>query len=152
MSAIQIRIRVDHFGLDPDAEGNAGLLYLFRKGFQSVFEFLRIGLPVAQARPVVVPLAKPAVIHDQHIKTRLGGFLGKFHQFVFINVEIAGFPGVQHHRMRLLNRFLGQNTVSGEIMKRAGHLPEAFVREGENGFGRGKFLARQQGVAEIFLA
>ena len=88
----QFRFRRDHLRLVPDAEFQSHFvdgIYESRK-----IQLLGIDKPVAQRGGIVVSLAKPAVVHDQHLNAQFLGAGGKGDQLVGVKVKIRRFPAV----------------------------------------------------------
>ena len=67
MALGQLALRVDHLGLDPDAELQPQLPDLIHQLRQAAVDLLLIHIPVPKAGVVIIPGAKPTVIHDNHI-------------------------------------------------------------------------------------
>ena len=100
MCAIEIAIRIYHFGLHPQAEIHAEGIYACNQAVQAIRKLLRIDGPIAQSRVIVVSFAKPAVVHDEQFHTELGGLFCERYLSRFVHVKFGGFPRVVENRSR----------------------------------------------------
>ena len=101
MRAVEVGIGIDHLGLYPYTELYTLCLDLFHKACKSVGEFLAVLKPIAKSRAIVVSLSKPTVVHYEHIKACLFCFSREIEKYLLVYTEVAGFPCVEHHGVRL---------------------------------------------------
>ncbi len=73
MGAVDVAVRVDHLGLEPDAEGHALGLHMVDQRTEAIGIFARVDCPVRQAAGVVVAVAEPAVVEDEAFRAQFGG-------------------------------------------------------------------------------
>ena len=96
--AVEVAVGVHHLRLHPETELHAQRVDVLDEALQPLRELLRVHEPVAQAGPVVVALAEPAVVHHEQLHADLGGLVGKLLLAGLVHVERGGFPGVVEHR------------------------------------------------------
>ena len=95
---VEFALRVHHFRFNPDAELHAGLLGRFHQGRHAFGEFRARGVPVAEARVVVlarVLVAEPSVVEQEHVHAEVLGVLHQVGQDLLVKVEARVFPVVQ---------------------------------------------------------
>ena len=146
---IELAVLADHLRLNPDAEGHAQRLNPGHQGLQPAGQLFLVDNPVAQAAVVVIPLAKPAVIHDKKFDAQGGGGFGEVHQLVGVKIEVGGFPVVDEHRAaRSRAGVLNQVLPDGPVVLPA-HLAQAAGRTDKRTLGGSEALAGLQGPAEL---
>ena len=77
MRAVQIRILVHHFRLEPETELHTDIVQLFRKCLQTTGKFLLIYHPVTQSGFFIIPGAEPAIVQHKHVGAQLFGKEGR---------------------------------------------------------------------------
>ncbi len=97
MGPEEIRILGDHLGLEPDAEFQSYVVDLPDQLCQAAADLLLVDVPVAQARVIVIPLAEPAVVHNDHLDPHVLCGSGDLHQLDVVEGEKGGFPGVDQN-------------------------------------------------------
>ena len=98
MGAVQITVFTDHLRLKPDAEFHAQAVDAVHQFFQAAVDFILVDKPVAQTGGVALALAKPAVVHYQHLNADLRGVLGDLVQLLLVKIEVGALPVVDQHR------------------------------------------------------
>ena len=128
MFAVEIGIRVDHFGLDPQAEIHAQGVNFVDQRLEAVGKLVLIDVPVAEAGVVVLALAKPAVVHHEAIDADGGGFFRERDLAGFIDVEFRCLPRVVNHGTRLGVRRLGQDVGDFKAMQQPRRAAQSVMR------------------------
>ena len=113
MRAVEVAIGVYHLGLDPDTELNALALYSVYECAKSHRKFISVLEPVAKASLIVKALAKPAVVHNEHIHTALDRLTCEVNENVLVNVKVHSLPGVKNDGT-IFKPFLRKNVASYE--------------------------------------
>ena len=94
---------------------------------QTVGEFFRVHVPVAEARVIVFALAEPAVVHDKTIDADGRGFFGERHLAGFIDSKFGCFPGVVNYRARLGIWRVRQNVRDFKLMQQPGRTTQTVI-------------------------
>ena len=94
VGAEQLRVGGDHLRLVPYSEFQPESVYSVYKLAQAALELALIYEPVSQGAAVVVALAEPAVIHDEHIHAELLCTLGEGDELFRIKIKICRLPAV----------------------------------------------------------
>ena len=95
VSAVQIAVRVDHLGFDPQAEFHPQAADLVGERLQAIRVFDRVAGPVAQPGGIVCAALEPAIVEHEAFGPDRGGSLGQFSNAGFVVIEIASFPAVE---------------------------------------------------------
>ena len=107
---------------------------LFRQGKQTIRQFASIRCPVAKGRPVVVTMAKPAVVQHKKLNAHIGGCLCNLQQLFLIKVEVGSFPVIQQNGTRCLGILSTNQMVGANAMELTAHAVQAIVRVNEHCF------------------
>ena len=78
-------------------------------GFSPFGKLLRIYIPVAQARVIVLALPEPAIVHDEAFHADGRSLLRKSLLSVFVHIEAGRLPRVVDHRTHFGGWGLRQN-------------------------------------------
>ena len=97
---VQLRVRVDHLRLDPQAELHAAGPHVVGQLVQPARPDRLVDLPVAEAGPVAAAAGEPAVVEDVPFHAEAGGQVGQRRQHGEVVPEVHRFPHVQVHRAR----------------------------------------------------
>ena len=151
MRAVKVRVGIYHLGLYPDTEFHALCLNFLDKACKSVRELVSVLEPISETCAVVVALAKPAVVHNKHIKAGLLSLFCEVDKLCLVDIEVASLPGVEHYGVRL-ERYGGHNVVADELMEVARHLSDAVCGIGHYRLGRAEALACLERVRETIAA
>ena len=149
MGTVQVRIWVDHFRLDPQAELHAQPTNFIRQGAQTIGENIAAHRPIAQPRVVVAACAEPAVIDDEKLHAnrcrhpRQGGLV--FHG----KIEVGCLPTVVEHGAELAGRPMRQHPFAGETVHPPARAAKALRAAAEDERGRRVCFARFQAQCEI---
>lgn len=101
MCAVQIRVYRDHLRFKPESELHAEAVN-FLGEFRKAADLTLIHLPVAKARIVVVSMAEPSVVQNQHLDSELLRLFCERVDFLPIKVKICRLPVVDQDGARLL--------------------------------------------------
>ena len=96
----QLRRRIDHFRLDPDAEHHTEGFYFTDQLVDTVREFFFVDIPVAETVVDAVPLAEPAVIHNEQLCSKLLCFFRQLFLLFTRYPELRCLPGIVEHRTK----------------------------------------------------
>ena len=107
MGAEQLRVGGDHLRLVPYAKLKPEVVYPEYKLAESAFELIFVHEPVAQRVVVVVALAEPAVVHDEHIHAEFLCALRKRDELVRIKIKERRLPAVYQQGALLRSVFSG---------------------------------------------
>ena len=94
----QLTFRVNHFRFNPDTKFHSGFFGRLYKGRNTARQFGSHHFPVTQSGIVTVAwvlVAKPAVIQQEHIYTKMFSFLHQFGKQFLIEFEVRIFPVIQ---------------------------------------------------------
>ena len=138
--AEEVGVRVDHLGLEPEAELHAEPVDVLHQGSEALGPDGRVHPPVTESETVVAPAGEPAVVEHEPLDTDPGGPVGDRGQPVEVVVEVDGLPDVQHHR--LVGGVGGQAALVG--VPDGGQAVEAVVGGGDVHPGRRVALAVRQ--------
>ena len=127
MLAVKIRVRIDHFRLDPQTKIHSERVNLVDQWFQAMRKLRGIDVPVAQPGMVVFALSKPAVVHHESIHTDGGGLLSERHLTGFIDFEFRGLPGVVDHGTGSGGRRVWQNLCKLKVMQQSRSASQTMV-------------------------
>src|SRR5580698_4535288 len=114
-----------------------------------MWKFLRVNVPVAQPRVVVLALAEPSIIHDETLYPDACGFLGKCHLPGLVHIEAGGLPGVVEHGPQLRTRRARQQGIDFKPVQQARCAADAVARIAAVKVWRLEVFALLQPVAEI---
>ena len=98
MLPVQIRILVDHLRLDPDTKLEPFCVDLLYKALKSALDLILVDIPVTESGIIVVAVAKPAVIENEHLNAEFGSLISDLQEFLISKVEIRSFPVVDQDR------------------------------------------------------
>ena len=93
-----VGVRVDHLGLEPEAELHAQRADPVHERVQPVGPDLGGDHPVAEPRAVVAAGPEPAVVEHEALDADLGGPVGEVEQPVAVVVEVDRLPDVEGDR------------------------------------------------------
>ena len=153
--AVQVRVRVHHLRLHPEAEVHPQRVDLVDERPEPAGELLRVHRPVAQARAVALALAEPAVVHHEAVHAERRGLLGERDLPGLGDVELGGLPGVVDHRPRPRHRAgarprsIRQDVLQLEAVQQPRGPAQPVRRIPAVEHRRLQRLARVQHVAEI---
>ena len=100
--------------------------------------------PIAQCLGIVITGTEPAIVHDKQLNACfLAGFC-QAQEFVFIDVEIRGFPAVQEHRTCFLLPDAADDAVSDKGVHILAHAIVAVDGVRHHSFGRFESISRCQ--------
>lgn len=94
----ELGVRVDHLGLEPQAELHAEAPHVLGEGLEALRPGVGGDLPVAEARAVVAARTEPAVVDDIAFDAQGGGPVGQGREGGQVVAEVDGLPGVEEHR------------------------------------------------------
>ena len=149
MGAEQLRVGGDHLRLVPYSEFQPESVYSVYKLAQAAFELVLVYEPVAQRVVVVVALAEPAVVHDEHIHAEFLCALRERDELVRIKIEERRLPAVYQQGTLLRSVFSGDEIEVIELMIYSAHLADALARVNHDRLGSLKALARLKMPGEI---
>ena len=87
----------DHFRFEPETELHAESVD-FLDELGEIAEFFCVDKPVAEGGTVIVALAEPAVVENEHFDAELGSGFGDVVNFVVVEIEVGRFPVVDEDR------------------------------------------------------
>ena len=149
MRAEEIRVLRHHFRFEPDSELHSQVIDLRDEFRKAALDFLFIYHPVPEAGIVVVPLAEPAVVHDDHLDAHIPRGFRDLNELFIIKIEESGFPSIDEDRtLYVLYELAAVQVIPEEVVIIMAHLRETFVRVGHEDRGRIKILARTDHIAE----
>ncbi len=100
---VELRPRVHHLRLQPDAEADALLRRSSGQGLDAAGQLPPVDHPVTQPGVVGVtwvPVTEPAVVEEEHLGTQLGSIADHAHELLLVELEERGLPVVEDHRPR----------------------------------------------------
>ena len=103
MLPVEIAVHIHHLGLYPNSEFNPLRINLFDYFSKTFAKLFLIHGPIAKAGIVVVSLSEPAVVHDNHLYSKLHGLVCQSQKILSLEVEIESFPAVYEHRTLLVS-------------------------------------------------
>ena len=148
MRAVQVGVLVDHLRLHPDAELDAERVDLLDELGERAAELLLVDRPVAERAEVVVAVAEPAVVHDEHVHAQVGGLGGKAHELVAGEVEVMGLPAVHEHGARGVAPRAAADVPADAAVQVVGEALQARARVGHDDLGRHELVAGLQRIGE----
>ena len=98
MLLIKFTDGIDHFGLDPKAEGDAMLICIPDKPLYTIRELGLIHNPITETLPVVVSrvfVSEPTVIHDKEFTSHISDVTHHLVHYLLIDVYAYTFPAVK---------------------------------------------------------
>lgn len=122
---VELAFPRDHFRLEPEAEFEAERVDLLHQGAEAALEFGFVDEPVAEAGVVVVAFAEPAVVEHEHFDAESCGVSGDGEQFLFVEIEIGGFPVVDENRALAVLPVAPDQVIVEEIVEGAAHFADA---------------------------
>ena len=137
--------RVDHLGLDPQAELEAQVEDPSRHGLQPARQLAPVDDPVAERARVVVPLPEPAVVEDEELDPQVARRGRHLDQGVLGEVEVDALPAVEEDRPGAIPPRAPGQPPAEQAVRGVGQLPEAVGRVHEDRLGRHELLARREG-------
>ena len=94
MRTVKITVHVDHLRLHPDAKVQAERVHLLSKPLYASGELFLILRPVAERASVIIPLAKPAVVHDEQLDADALCGLREPYELRLVEIKIISLPAV----------------------------------------------------------
>ena len=149
MFPVQIGIRRNHFRFKPDTELHAKLIYFIYQILQSARQLFFIYHPVTKCTVIIEAVAKPAIIHNQHLNSKLRSLLCNRNQLLGIKFKISSFPVINKNRALLVLIFSADQMIAVEIMEGSGHCAKSARRIYHNYFRSLKGFARIQLPAKV---
>ena len=149
MGAEEVGVGGDHLRLVPYAEFQPESVYSAYKLAESSLELVFIYEPVAQRVLVVVALAEPAVVHDEHIHAEFLCALRERDELVRVKIKKRRLPAVYQQRTLLRSVFSGDEIEVIELVVYPAHLADALARVYHDRLGSLKALARLKMPGEI---
>ena len=149
VGAEQLRVGGDHLRLVPYSEFQPESVYSVYKLAQAALELALVYEPVAQGAAVVVALAEPAVVHDEHIHAELLCTFGEGDELFRIKIKICRLPAVYQQGTLCGFPFAADEIVVIEPVICAAHLAYARIRIDDNRLGSHKALAGLKTPGEV---
>ena len=149
VGAEEVGVGGDHLRLVPNAELKTEVVYSAYKLAESAFELALVYEPVAQRVLVVVALAEPAVVHDEHIHAEFLCALRERDKLVRIKIEERRLPAVYQQGTLLCPVFSGDEIEVIELVVYPAHLADALARVNHDRLWSLKALARLKMPGEI---
>ncbi len=146
---VQVRIRVHGLRLKPEAEFQSPVVDLPGKAGDALGQLLGVHIVIAQARPVVIALAEPAVVQNEELAAQLLGPVRQVQQTVLGEVEHAALPAVIEHGPGAVGPVWGYDVVHNEGVHIFGQSAEAMVRYRQHPFRSLKMLSGCQRAQEV---
>src|SRR5437660_11395198 len=100
-------------------------MYPCYQGSKATREFFRVHVPVTEPGPVVVTLAKPAIINDKKFDSQLSSTLRQLELLLFSYVKVYCLPTVVQHLAQLFSVGAWQHIVELVQMQMAAGLTKA---------------------------
>ena len=119
---VEFGVHGDHLRLEPEAELHPGGVGLACHPFE--VDLLTIDEPVPQRGVVVVPVAKPAVVEDEHLNPQRLGLLDDLVELLVVEVKEGGLPVVDDDRPVGVLVFAAGHPVGQQVVKGLGHPVE----------------------------
>ena len=126
MSSVKVAVLRYHFRLEPDTELQADLIYTVYQTFQASRKFLFINHPVSQAAVIIISLAKPAVVHDQHLNAYFFSLSGNFQKLVCVKSKISSLPVIDQDRSSGIFKFTTADILADGFMIISGKFSHTF--------------------------
>ena len=105
---------------------------------------LLIDIPVAQRTVIKTPLAKPSVIHDEHLYSEFRGVFRDLEEFLLIKIKIRCFPVVDQDRALFMKIRASDQMFSVQVMECPCHSAEPFCRVDHHHLRRCELFPRFQ--------
>ena len=152
MGTVQIAVLIYHFRLKPDAKFHAFPMYPVNKLCQCTTQLFLIHGPVSQGRIVIVPPAKPAVIHHHHIDTQGCSLFCQIHNGIAVKIKVSCLPAIDKHRADGMDIFSTAHMVTDAGMVLVGQTGQAFCRIGKHCLRHHKLPAGSKGIVKLLRA
>ena len=149
---VQMTVFADHFRFDPDAELHAEIVDPADQRAQALAQLLFIHGPIAQAGGIGIPLAEPAVVHNDHLDAQVMGFFGQIVNGAAGEIKIGGFPAVDQDRAGLCLHRSSAYMMADAGVQVLGKSGKAAAAVGHNDFRCRESLPRFNGIMEAFFA
>ena len=148
MCTVEIGIFADHFRLDPEANLQTKVVDLFQERLEAVRQLARIRCPIAEAAVIVIPMAEPAVVDDQHVYAQVFCLTRQIEQFRLVKVEIHGLPAVEQNRPFGKRSIMAEDVLTEKAMADMGQPVKALRAVCKQQFGCLKAFSRRQTPGE----
>ena len=149
MLPVQIRIHIHHLRFHPDTKHHTQSVNLFRKPLKTSWKLFLIHIPIPEGSVVVIPVCKPAVIHNKKLDSGIPAFFSQSQKLVFIDVKIIGLPGIQQNGTILVLPLPPDHMVSYKPGHTLCHKVISPIRVDHNGLRRLEGLSRRKGKGKI---
>ena len=136
VGAEQVAVRVDHLGLDPDAELQPQALDVPDQRLDPARQLAPVDDPVAERRVVVVATAEPAVVEDEQLDAQGLGSPRDAHDPVVVEVEVGRLPVVEDDGARAVAPRAARQPLAVQAVERLAEGAQAVARPGDHRLGR----------------
>ena len=151
MRTVEIAVFIDHLRLNPDTEFHTEIIDFFNQFSQRHSQLLLIDIPVAETAVVIVSFAKPAVIHDQHLNSKICRFFGKIVNRLSGKIKIRCFPAVYQNRSYLISVFSTAKMCAIAFVEVLGKSAKTFPTETHHDFRRPEGFPRCKRIRKLFF-
>ena len=151
MLAVEVAVFIDHFGFDPDTELESFSVYPVDQFLHLAAELLFIDVPVAESGIIIISLAEPAVIQDQHIHSERDCLLCQSEDIRSVKIHIERFPAVEKNRAHLIAPFSTAHMLSDAVLQVVGKRFKSGTGEAHDHFRRRELFTGSKRIGKLLL-
>lgn len=142
MRAEEFAVSRYHFGLKPDTELQTKTVDSLNELTKSALELFLVDEPIAERGARGIAVAKPTVVHNEHLDAELGRGLCYIIKLFFVKIKVGRLPVVNEDGAALFLPLAAAKVLAVELMVSAAHIVDALRRIDHNRLGSDKMLAR----------
>ena len=94
MSAVEIRVWINHFRLKPNSKTHALFIHLGYQWCKAVWVFSWINIPIPKRLCVIIAGAKPTIVQNKPLGPNVSGVFDNLCQSVWRMIEIDRLPTI----------------------------------------------------------
>ena len=140
--AEELAVPRHHFGLEPDTEFESDTFDPLDELAKSALELFLVDEPITERGTVRISVAKPAVVHNEHLNAELGRGFCYIEELFFVEIEVGRLPVVDEDGTALIFPLAAAEIVSVKLMECAAHTAESRVRIDHHRLGSDEVFAR----------
>ena len=100
MDAEQVGVLADHLRFQPEPGLQPHCVELIHQSFKTAGQLSKILFPVAEACPVIISAAEPAIVQNQQFNTKIFSIFCDAEDLSLVKIKIRRFPCIQQYRSR----------------------------------------------------
>ncbi len=149
MLTVQIAVLGNHLRLEPETELHSHIMNLPGELPEASFQLFLVHIPVAQTAVVIISLAKPSVVKNQHLNSKLRRLPGNVQDFLPVKIKISGLPVVDQNRTFLILILSSAHMLPQDPVVLLGKFGKAAVGIAKDHLRRPEGLALLQDPGEL---